>query len=1403
MTILLLNKSFVKEHQRRKKDGSVYTIAAHYNKRVKKNTEHAPAHNHDLSHLSAEEGAQFNQMHAEQHLAKHYDEHTLKQQMQDSKGEHDKLVQEADIQEKLGNHKAATKLRNKAIKVNQRMMRFQRQLSKLDETVQGIGQMKDKLVAGSGALTDDAIAHANYVSKLGAKYKGRIIFPKKVAKPKAAFIPTHTLSDGVPAKHVEDNVYIDKDGNEVQDHYAEPVARKADDNKQGDFGPILHEFYHDANGAIARLTELQDGEAVAALHHPDVGDIDLAWGKEGTAKSDGYGLSKLIKYHPEVLSNLQGLLLTLTKNDDRSTERRIQLESKDHQAGIKLDWDGKKKTWLLTAFEKKTGNNTSTDTIDISGKDDTARSSSSPDKTIPQSSENATENDEPKYRVIKYYLEKLAEKNDIDVGEKSSSGTKNPKDYGAGWKSTLYADNENKKRASFDAKHNAQMAYIKSGGRLSDEEYDKISQVFSNFLTPVERQKLGLDKADYYFMSSANKNDVKTFIWEKIKRFSLIKQYDNDLNNIAFNKPLSFEKKKAVPDEDNQAAKTVSVALKDSPKEGERNAEGLVFRNGRWHREDEDKEGKLSKLREKIKEAGGKEQVSKVLLTMARSSEGEITAHGIKSDAIKLVDMLVQSTGLTKEEVLNELGIKSKSARSKTLIVAKELHKDVEKLADEDNPNSPNYRFRDTGYIGGSRKEDAALMIRSAAKGGLLVRSTAIDWEEIEKNPREAHQLITKSNLFGKVDWDSLKADGMEPSAGFLVDRIYASVAKEPEDNASIRKDYVAGIETLRDRLETCKTPDEVVKVLAEIRGEYEGTMLSATESEEYQKANNEANRLGDILRAANDEKDVFFQRWYSAQINANKVGYEQEARKRRKWKSSPELDARYAELRAVESQYNKDYMDYLSAHPELKSVPSNKVDGFHMNFDNELEHNLRQARSRANTILNSAKAKNLYENPVTRAWISLGPKFHAVLNYRNYKGSGAFGGHVTSAKTGKINDWSWAESSGATKSPRSTEAQVKFQLKVADSYDRIGGAAISSDSTSSLKAMFNLRDVQSGNWVLKDINSAKFHVQRSAEAFSDLADILGSDKEKVSMNGRLAMAFGARGKGNAGFGGAAAAHYEPVQRIINLTKMGGGGSLAHEWFHAMDNMTSAAVNGVDGSAKDFVSENLDLLPQGELRDAWSNLIQVMNHGDHYATKKITYTDKDYRLAIHNIDRPSPGKLATMIKDAPDVHKAVRAVESYFGDSTSKRSIKSMNDWIKVAAAYHDKNAAGGSAFVKAGAPMSSFAAEARSLDGGVIGKYWSQSPEIAARAFQAYVEDKLQSMGRKNDYLSAFADNKYYKDPIFGNTYPFPEGEERKAINALFDRLMLAMKKENVLAKAADAFSKPMILLNVRVRRA
>ncbi|MCL2887621.1 MAG: DUF2213 domain-containing protein, partial [Betaproteobacteria bacterium] len=125
--------------------------------------------------------------------------------------------------------------------------------------------------------------------------------------------------------------------------------------KKGPFGPILTQFHHDAQGAIKKLTELKDGEAVGALHHPEVGDIDLVWGKEGTPEEehkDGYGLAKIATKHPEVLENLQGILSSMKKNDARSGPNRTILESPDHKAIVALNWFDQKKTWLISEFKK-------------------------------------------------------------------------------------------------------------------------------------------------------------------------------------------------------------------------------------------------------------------------------------------------------------------------------------------------------------------------------------------------------------------------------------------------------------------------------------------------------------------------------------------------------------------------------------------------------------------------------------------------------------------------------------------------------------------------------------------------------------------------------------------------------------------------------------------------------------------------------------------------------------------------------------------------------------------------------------------------------------------------------------------------------------------------------------------
>jgi hypothetical protein len=162
----------------------------------------------------------------------------------------------------------------------------------------------------------------------------------------------------------------------------------------GAFGNIYNQFRGKAKAAIEFLKKVRGGEAVGALHHKDIGDIDLVWGKEGTGHSDGYGLSKLVKYHPEVLDNLQEIL-----NDMRvvsSSKNRVNLESETHKAGVRLTWDGERKSWFLTAFKKETSaSDKRTDTAATSLEGDTALSQTEGSAAkIDDSSETAKENGE-------------------------------------------------------------------------------------------------------------------------------------------------------------------------------------------------------------------------------------------------------------------------------------------------------------------------------------------------------------------------------------------------------------------------------------------------------------------------------------------------------------------------------------------------------------------------------------------------------------------------------------------------------------------------------------------------------------------------------------------------------------------------------------------------------------------------------------------------------------------------------------------------------------------------------------------------------------------------------------------------------------------------------------------------
>lgn len=143
------------------------------------------------------------------------------------------------------------------------------------------------------------------------------------------------------------------------------------------------------------------------------------------------------------------------------------------------------------------------------------------------------------------------------------------------------------------------------------------------------------------------------------------------------------------------------------------------------------------------------------------------------------------------------------------------------------------------------------------------------------------------------------------------------------------------------------------------------------------------------------------------------------------------------------------------------------------------------------------------------------------------------------------------------------------------------------------LATTFGFRGIQFGNWTNDADRQAALN--QAYDAFMDLADILGVSPKALSLAGELGIAFGARG------GGSALAHYEPDEIVINLTKTKGAGSLAHEWWHALDNYFSRQGNIPMG----FVTSNpTEAKMREEMRAAWQGVVKAVK-GTEYAKRSM------------------------------------------------------------------------------------------------------------------------------------------------------------------------------------------------------
>lgn len=144
----------------------------------------------------------------------------------------------------------------------------------------------------------------------------------------------------------------------------------------------------------------------------------------------------------------------------------------------------------------------------------------------------------------------------------------------------------------------------------------------------------------------------------------------------------------------------------------------------------------------------------------------------------------------------------------------------------------------------------------------------------------------------------------------------------------------------------------------------------------------------------------------------------------------------------------------------------------------------------------------------------------------------------------------------------------------------------------------FGFRGVQFGNWTNDADRQAALN--EAYDALRDLAGVLGLDNRTLSLDGELGLAFGSRGSGSAN------AHYESTEVVINLTKTRGAGSLAHEWWHALDNYLMRKAGVANGFATEHLKGNSKI--RSEIAAAITDLVKAVGNSD-YAKRSAANGD--------------------------------------------------------------------------------------------------------------------------------------------------------------------------------------------------
>lgn len=201
-----------------------------------------------------------------------------------------------------------------------------------------------------------------------------------------------------------------------QDQHAKPKPRKtADTQREAEEGEVsdnkkaaddgghvtLEENIRNGQKAIQYILDGKTDSIPNAMYRDEVGGIEFIKGVEGDPSKSykgGYGIAKILAKHGKKAVEMIPEVIAKGKAEKRFDDR-VHFVYKDYTAVVRLDFNGKKRVWLVTNFEKYANKKGSNDTGDfarpastLDGTDSSEGVSLSSTHIIPHEQKEGTKN---------------------------------------------------------------------------------------------------------------------------------------------------------------------------------------------------------------------------------------------------------------------------------------------------------------------------------------------------------------------------------------------------------------------------------------------------------------------------------------------------------------------------------------------------------------------------------------------------------------------------------------------------------------------------------------------------------------------------------------------------------------------------------------------------------------------------------------------------------------------------------------------------------------------------------------------------------------------------------------------------------------------------------------------------